>query len=76
MNSVFGGPHRHYGSKICIRLDLSVQSTPLTESNNIEILIFTLYTLQLAITSVYKPPDANFTFNDHIQFLLEISTAI
>lgn len=51
-------PHDKYGSAIFVHPDVQVLSTALTEENNIEVL--TLETANCTISSLYKPPGADF----------------
>lgn len=59
-------PHAKYGSAIFIRPDLAIMSTDSTSRDNIEIL--TVETTTCTITSVYKPPNQEFTFTEPSNF--------
>lgn len=59
-------PHDRYGSAIFVRPGLSITSAALTDINNVEIL--TIRTPHYSVTFVYKPPDADFPFNEPVNF--------
>lgn len=60
MKLVLERPHKQYGSAIFCSPDLIVKSTALTSENNIEIL--TVEFQSCTVTSVYKPPNADYNF--------------
>ncbi|KMQ91441.1 rna-directed dna polymerase from mobile element jockey-like protein [Lasius niger] len=59
-------PHDRYGSAIFVRPGLSITSAALTDISNVEIL--TIRTPQYSVTFVYIPPDADFAFNEPVNF--------
>lgn len=58
--------HEKYGSAIFINPDLKVFSTAITDINDIEILTVELEAC--TVTSVYKPPNIDFQFNEPVNF--------
>ena len=55
------GPHSKYGSAICVTWDTIVNTTSLTDINNIEIL--RIYLNGIPVTSVYTPPGDRFSLH-------------
>jgi len=53
-------PHNNYRSAIFVRPTIQVTSAYFTEENDIEIL--TIEMDKCTVTSIYKPPNAQFTF--------------
>lgn len=53
-------PHKKYESVIFVRPTIQVISAYFTEENDIEIL--TIEMDKCTVTSIYKPPNAQFTF--------------
>lgn len=52
--------HKKYGNAILVRPTIQVASAYFTEENDIEIL--TIEIKKCRVTSIYKPPGAQFTF--------------
>lgn len=59
-------PHKNYGSAIFIRPTIQVASAHFTEENDIKIL--TIKMDKCTVTSLYKPPSAQFTFKKPCNF--------
>lgn len=66
MNLIMERCHEKYGSAIFINPDLKVFSTAITDINDIEILTVELEAC--TVTSVYKPPNIDFQFNEPVNF--------
>jgi len=62
MRLVVERPHSKYGSAIFTKPDLDIISTGITDKNNIEIM--TIDIKQCTITSIYKPPNVSFEFEE------------
>lgn len=66
MNLIIEIPNALYGSAIFARPGLAIDSAAFSHTNNIEIL--TIETKKCTITSIYKPPNADFTFEKPSNF--------
>lgn len=66
MKLVLERPHDQYGSAVFTRPDLLLRSTAMTFSSDMEILTIELQSC--TVTSVYKPPNTNFSFNEPANF--------
>ena len=61
MDLVIERPHSQYGSAIFVTSGTIVNTTSLTDINNIEIL--RVYLNGISVTSIYKPPGERFSFH-------------
>ncbi|KAI5732047.1 hypothetical protein M8J77_020382 [Diaphorina citri] len=59
-------PHDQYGSAVFIRNDINVTSACLTDFDDIEVL--TVDTPQFSVTSIYKPPEVDWSFHKPLNF--------
>lgn len=66
MKLVIERPHNKYGSAILTKPNLKIISTAKTEINDIEILTIELE--HCTVTSIYKPPNADFQFTEPANF--------
>ena len=66
MELIIERPHDQYGSAIFARPGVNIASASLSERNDIELL--TIRTAQYSVTSVYKPPNAKFRFEEPDNF--------
>lgn len=66
MNIIIEIPNAFYGSAIFAIPGLVIDSAAFSHTNNIEILI--IETKKCTITSIYKPPNADFTFEKPSNF--------
>uniref|UniRef100_A0A6P7HAH0 Uncharacterized protein LOC114348275 n=1 Tax=Diabrotica virgifera virgifera TaxID=50390 RepID=A0A6P7HAH0_DIAVI len=66
MKLILERPHDQYGSAVFVRPDIDVASTSLTDQNDIEIL--TVEINSCTVTSMYKPPNADFAFEEPNNF--------
>lgn len=69
MRLVVERPHEQYGSAVFVRPDINIKSTHMTCMNDIEILTIELESC--SITSVYKPPNEEFSFEKPDNFGLQ-----
>ena len=53
-------PHRQYGSAIFVKASSTIEATSVSEDDNIEVL--TIELSSVVVTSVYKPPAADYKF--------------